>query len=111
MLPAKIQISLGIRCSHEDTLDPNLPTERTVKTDQTKQMHSGHFVGFVMRWLICILPAPHRQAWFVNVKQKGFNCITYPISMNRDIVWNVYFYYVEITAMKLLLNSSQVENK
>ena len=47
---------------HEETLGPKLPTECPVKTDQTGRMprlirvfagHTVHFVGFVVRWLIC----------------------------------------------------------
>ena len=48
-------------CLHEETLGPQLPIERTVKTDQNGQMLkliwvfagcTDHFVGFVMRWFI-----------------------------------------------------------
>ena len=68
--PAKTQISLGIlqsdqnlRCPHEDALGSWLSLERTVETGQTGWMPrliwvfaglKGHFVGFVMRRLVCI---------------------------------------------------------
>ena len=47
----------SLRCPHEKTLCPLLPTERTAKTDQTGKIprliwvfagHRGYFVGFVM---------------------------------------------------------------
>ena len=55
----------SLRCSHEETLGPQLPIERTAKTDQTGWVprlirvfagRTDHFVGFVMRRLILI---PH----------------------------------------------------
>ena len=57
---ASAQSDQSLRCPHEETLGPQLPLERTAKTDQTGRMqrliwvvarHKGHFVGFVMRWL------------------------------------------------------------
>ena len=61
--PAKTQIRLGfqsdqsLRCPHEETLGPQLPTERTANTEQTGRVprliwvfawHTGYFVGFVI---------------------------------------------------------------
>ena len=65
--PAKTQIShppslTSLRCPHEETFGPQLPIERTAKTDQTGRMprliwvfagRIGHIVGFVMRWPTC----------------------------------------------------------
>ena len=54
---------ISLRCPHEETLGPQLPTERKAKTDQTERMprlislhwaHT-HFVGFYMRRLIFVL--------------------------------------------------------
>ena len=51
---------ISLCCPHEETLDPQLPIERTAKTDQTGGMprligvlagHTCHFVGFVVLWL------------------------------------------------------------
>ena len=63
---AKTQISLGIRpvwseSSHEETLGPQLPIERTVKTLiwlvgcpgwSVFAERKYHFIGFIMRWFI-----------------------------------------------------------
>ena len=36
----------GLRCPHEESLDPELPIKGIAKTDQTGR--TGHFVGFVI---------------------------------------------------------------
>ena len=38
--PAKTQISKGIRSPNEETLVPQLPTEHTAKTNQTRRIGS-----------------------------------------------------------------------
>ena len=62
--PVKTQISLGIRpvyqslrCPHEESLGPYLPTECTAKTDQTGLMHR----------LICLRWAHMPVCWFCHV--------------------------------------------
>ena len=59
---ASAQSALSLRCPHEESLGPELPTERTAKTDQTGWMprliwvFAGRtfiFVRFVMRRLKC----------------------------------------------------------
>ena len=54
---ASAQSDQSLRCPHEQTLGPQLPIERTTKTDQTGRMprliwvfagHKGHSVGFVL---------------------------------------------------------------
>ena len=56
--------SMSFHCPHEETFGPQLPTEHTLKTDQTGQMprliqvfagHTDHFVSFVMRQLKCFV--------------------------------------------------------
>ena len=57
--PGRAHSDHSLRCLYEESIGPKLPTEYTVKTDQTGQMprliwvcwlHT-HFVGFVMSWL------------------------------------------------------------
>ena len=47
--PGRPPSLIRLRCPHEETLGPQLPTERTVKTDQTGRMRlrlaHSHFVG------------------------------------------------------------------
>ena len=64
---ASAQSDQSLCCLHEETMGPQLPIERTAKTDPTGRMprliwifagRKGHFVGFDMRWLTlrkCIL--------------------------------------------------------
>ena len=60
-----------LRCPHEETLSPKLPTERTAKTLISLGAcpgwwvfpgRTGHFVGFVMRWLIYELQTNSEKA-------------------------------------------------
>ena len=54
------QADQSLRCPHEESLGPQLPIQRTAKTDQTGRTsrlirvfaESSHFIGFVMRRLI-----------------------------------------------------------
>ena len=88
------QISLGIcrlRCLHERTLGPQLPTECTAKTDQSAQalirwVHSptDHFVGFVTRRLNSVL--------------YGFISTNLPGSLLRRIAGALSNMYIEVAA-------------
>ena len=56
--PLSAQSDQSLCCPHEETFGPQLPIERTAKTDQTGRMprliwvfagHKGYFIGFVIR--------------------------------------------------------------
>ena len=78
---ASVQSDQSLRCPHEESLDPKLPTECTAKAlirlggcsgwFESSLGHS-HFVGFVMRRLIFIDILIALQRNFADWKREGF---------------------------------------
>ena len=83
---ASAQSDQSLRYPHEETLGPYLPTERTAKThDQTdlslRWAHS-HFVGFVIRRLICKWCAGG-NLWSRVINGRQTNTICYQHSLTN----------------------------
>ena len=82
-------------CLHDESLVPLLPIERTVKTDQTGWMPrpiwvfagcKGHFVGFVMWWLITISLADLSLCYSPVIKV-SFNFPWFIAGIFKQMAW------------------------
>ena len=93
---ASTQSDQSLRCPHEESLCPYLPTERTVKTDQTGRMprliwifagHTCHFVGSVTRWLIHLCIQKMQLEWQILFSK---NCLSASLGSLRYLGQNNY---------------------
>ena len=104
--PAKTQISLGIRpvwsesslCAQWVAKDPSFLHADSEYSDQTWWMprliwvfawRTGHFVGFLMRWLMYVVIYIHRNILLTNIKKKKKNSMAWWKWIFRACIWKV----------------------